>query len=55
MSHFIVSTVAGCMITLCGKTIGPHSVAGAKVGIYGEVCKACQDGVKEAWVTIKSA
>lgn len=52
-AHFIVSTVEGCMVALCGEVIGPKQVQGAKVGVYGQVCPDCEKKVKKAWVTVK--
>lgn len=53
IAHFIVSTVEGCMVALCGEVIGPKNVQGAQVGIYGKICSDCDKKVKEAWVTVK--
>lgn len=39
------------MIALCGAAVKPRDAAGAKVGVYGQKCKACDDKVKAAWVS----
>ena len=52
-AHFIVSTVEGTMITLCGEYISTRNIRGAKVGLesVGIACANCHDKVEAAWVT----
>lgn len=52
-AHFIVSTVEGSMITVCGEVIPPSATKGAQVGIYGTTCLECSEKAKHAWVTIR--
>lgn len=52
-AHFIVTTVQGIMVAICGAAFKPSEISGSRVGIYGQVCKECDDKVKEAWVTVK--
>lgn len=52
-AHFIVNTVEGVMLTICGAAIPPRDVQGARVGIYAQICKDCETAVKGAWVTVK--
>jgi hypothetical protein len=52
-AHFIVSTVAGSLIAICGQVFSPKVIGGSQVGIYGEMCKDCETKVKQAWVTLK--
>jgi hypothetical protein len=54
IAHFVVSSVEGSLIALCGTVIHPRDTQGAKVGIYGQICKPCEVKVKEAWVTLQS-
>lgn len=53
-SHFIVSTVVGTMVTICGKAILPRSTNGASVGMGKNPCAECAAAVDMAWVTMKS-
>lgn len=52
-AHFIIQTVSGVMLAICGEVIWPKRTAGAKVGIYAQVCTECDKAVKHAWVTVK--
>lgn len=52
-AHFIVNTVEGVMLALCGAVIPPRDIKGARVGIHGKTCAECQAKVSDAWVTVK--
>jgi len=52
ISHFVVSTVEGSMITLCGAVIPPRDASGARVGrAYAKACPDCDEKVAQAWVS----
>jgi len=52
-SHFIISSVSGVMIAICGAAIGPRDFASASVGFkkYSDRCEVCDEKVSEAWIT----
>lgn len=52
-AHFVVSSIEGSLVTICGSVIAPSDVDGSRVGIYGQMCKECETKVKQAWVTVK--
>lgn len=53
VSHFVVSTVVGTMLTICEKAILPRSINGASVGMGKNPCPECAAAVEMAWVTLK--
>lgn len=55
IAHFVVSTVAGVMMTACQKAIPPRDAQGASVGLKSprSACEQCLDVVEKGWVTFQ--
>lgn len=53
IAHFIVSSVSGVMIAICGEAIAPRQIEGAKVGKDegALVCGECLQKTDQAWTT----
>jgi hypothetical protein len=54
-AHFIVTTVEGVMLAICGEAFAPRVVNSASVGIHSQAtqCPACTEKVNNAWVTFQ--
>jgi hypothetical protein len=55
IAHFIVSTVSGVMIAICGETIAPRQITGSSVGQQpgANICPECLQKATDGWVTFR--